>query len=183
MRDMRRPESPTSAPAATAAPTLSSGCSRTASATLSLSIAAAKFRFASATVGLAGICVVSFASRRGRGAAFLRKPFGERVQPRRGEQRGGEQRSCGAAQPRRDGGIEREASCKRSGEEQKPAEEKQKHALRHNLGLRAPLAVTPQEETAETLRMELNRLVSEERFEEAAVVRDKIKKLEEKENE
>ena len=47
----------------------------------------------------------------------------------------------------------------------------------------APLAVTPQEETAETLRMELNRLVSEERFEEAAVVRDKIKKLEEKENE
>ena len=47
----------------------------------------------------------------------------------------------------------------------------------------APLAVTPQEETVETLRMELNRLVSEERFEEAAVVRDKIKKLEEKENE
>ena len=97
MRDMRRPESPTSAPAATAAPTLSSGCSRTASATLSLSIAAAKFRFASATVGLAGICVVSSVSRRGRGAAFFRKPFGKRVQPRRGEQRGGEQRSRGAA--------------------------------------------------------------------------------------
>ncbi len=47
----------------------------------------------------------------------------------------------------------------------------------------APLAVKPQEETVDTLRMELNRLVSEERFEEAAVVRDKIKKLEEKENE
>ena len=47
----------------------------------------------------------------------------------------------------------------------------------------APLAVKPQEETADTLRLELNRLVSEERFEEAAVVRDKIKKLEETENE
>ena len=46
-----------------------------------------------------------------------------------------------------------------------------------------PLAEKPQEETVETLRMELNRLVSEEKFEEAAVVRDKIKKLEEKENE
>lgn len=47
----------------------------------------------------------------------------------------------------------------------------------------APLAVKPQEETADSLRLELNRLVSEERFEEAAVVRDKIKKLEETENE
>ena len=47
----------------------------------------------------------------------------------------------------------------------------------------APLSVKPQEETVDTLRMELNRLVSEEKFEEAAVVRDKIKKLEEKENE
>ena len=47
----------------------------------------------------------------------------------------------------------------------------------------APLAVKPKEETVDTLRMELNRLVSEEKFEEAAVVRDKIKKLEEKENE
>ena len=47
----------------------------------------------------------------------------------------------------------------------------------------APLAVKPQAETADTLRLELNRLVSEERFEEAAVVRDKIKKLEETENE
>ena len=47
----------------------------------------------------------------------------------------------------------------------------------------APLSVTPQEETEESLRMELNRLVSEEKFEEAAVIRDKIKKLEEKNNE
>ena len=47
----------------------------------------------------------------------------------------------------------------------------------------APLAVKPNEETVDTLRIELNRLVSEEKFEEAAVVRDKIKKLEEKENE
>ncbi len=47
----------------------------------------------------------------------------------------------------------------------------------------APLAVKPKEETADTLRMELNRLVSEEKFEEAAVVRDKIKQLEEKDNE
>ena len=47
----------------------------------------------------------------------------------------------------------------------------------------APLAVKPQEETAENLRTELNRLVSEEKFEEAAVIRDKIKKLEEKGNE
>ena len=45
------------------------------------------------------------------------------------------------------------------------------------------LAVKPQEETADTLRLDLNRLVSEERFEEAAVIRDKIKRLEEKENE
>lgn len=45
----------------------------------------------------------------------------------------------------------------------------------------APLAV--REETPESLRMELNRLVSEEKYEEAAVLRDKIKKLEEKENE
>lgn len=47
----------------------------------------------------------------------------------------------------------------------------------------APLTVRPKPESADTLRMEMNRLVSEERFEEAAVIRDKIKKLEEKENE
>lgn len=42
----------------------------------------------------------------------------------------------------------------------------------------APLIVIPETETAETLRLELNRLVSEEKYEQAAVVRDKIKKLE-----
>ena len=47
----------------------------------------------------------------------------------------------------------------------------------------APLAVVKNEETPDALRMEMNRLVSEERFEEAAVIRDKIKRLEEKENE
>jgi len=47
----------------------------------------------------------------------------------------------------------------------------------------APLAVKPEAETADSLRLELNRLVSEERFEEAAVIRDKIKRLEAKENE
>lgn len=46
----------------------------------------------------------------------------------------------------------------------------------------APLAVRD-EETPEALRMELNRLVSEEKYEEAAVLRDKIKKLEENGNE
>lgn len=42
----------------------------------------------------------------------------------------------------------------------------------------APLVTVPQNDTVDTLRMELNRLVSEEKFEEAAKVRDKIKKLE-----
>ncbi len=42
----------------------------------------------------------------------------------------------------------------------------------------APLMVKPDTETVESLRMELNRLVSEEKYEQAAVVRDKIRKLE-----
>lgn len=42
----------------------------------------------------------------------------------------------------------------------------------------APLAVRQSEDTPDSLRMEMNRLVSEERFEEAAKVRDKIKELE-----
>lgn len=46
----------------------------------------------------------------------------------------------------------------------------------------APLAVVPEEETVESLRMELNRLVAEEKYEQAAVIRDKIKKMEGKEN-
>ncbi|MGI6279809.1 MAG: UvrB/UvrC motif-containing protein [Acutalibacteraceae bacterium] len=47
----------------------------------------------------------------------------------------------------------------------------------------APLTVVPKEDTIESLRMELNRLVAEERYEEAAVIRDKIKKMEGKGNE
>lgn len=49
--------------------------------------------------------------------------------------------------------------------------------------LSAPIMVVNKEETVDSLRMELNRLVSEEKYEEAAVIRDKIKKLEGKENE
>lgn len=40
------------------------------------------------------------------------------------------------------------------------------------------MTVVKNEETPESLRMELNRLVSEEKYEQAAVIRDKIKKLE-----
>ena len=47
----------------------------------------------------------------------------------------------------------------------------------------APLATVEQEETVDSLRMELNRLVAEEQYEQAAVVRDKIKKLEESKHE
>lgn len=44
---------------------------------------------------------------------------------------------------------------------------------------RAPLAELPKEDSVNDLRMLLNRLVSEEKFEEAAVIRDRIKDLEE----
>jgi len=47
----------------------------------------------------------------------------------------------------------------------------------------APLVVMPKEETVEHLRMELNRLVAAEKYEEAAVLRDKIKEMEGKGNE
>ena len=47
----------------------------------------------------------------------------------------------------------------------------------------APLMVKPETDTVNELRLELNRLVREERYEEAAVVRDKIRKLEEDANE
>lgn len=47
----------------------------------------------------------------------------------------------------------------------------------------APLAVKPNDEDISSLRMELNRLVSEEKYEDAAVVRDKIKRIEGKDNE
>lgn len=49
---------------------------------------------------------------------------------------------------------------------------------------KAPLMVTPAKETVESLRMKLNELVRNEQFEEAAVIRDKIRKIEEeKDNE
>lgn len=41
-----------------------------------------------------------------------------------------------------------------------------------------PLKAVPEKETVESLRMELNRLVSEEKYEQAAVIRDKIKRME-----
>lgn len=47
----------------------------------------------------------------------------------------------------------------------------------------APLTVKPQTETIETLRDELNRLVREENYEQAAVIRDKIKEMENDGNE
>lgn len=47
----------------------------------------------------------------------------------------------------------------------------------------APLAVVKQAPTTEELRNELSRLVSEENYEQAAIVRDKIKELEAKGNE
>ncbi len=47
----------------------------------------------------------------------------------------------------------------------------------------APLIVKPQLKTIDDLRMELNRLVSEEKYEQAAVVRDEIKKMEAGNNE
>ena len=48
---------------------------------------------------------------------------------------------------------------------------------------RAPLIVKPDTESIDSLRLELNRLVSEENYEQAAVVRDKIRKLEAENNE
>lgn len=45
----------------------------------------------------------------------------------------------------------------------------------------APIAVKPQTETVDELRKQLNRLVAEEKYEQAAVIRDKIKEMEEKE--
>ncbi len=47
----------------------------------------------------------------------------------------------------------------------------------------APLIVKPQQKTVDDLRIELNRLVSEEKYEQAAVVRDEIKRLEGNSNE
>ena len=47
----------------------------------------------------------------------------------------------------------------------------------------APLAVVSKEETVDSLRLELNRLVAEENYEQAAVIRDKIKEIEGKQHE
>ncbi len=47
----------------------------------------------------------------------------------------------------------------------------------------APLNAKPQTQTVEDLRNELSRLVAEEKYEQAAVIRDKIKEMEEKDNE
>ncbi len=43
---------------------------------------------------------------------------------------------------------------------------------------KAPLTVKPQEDTVEALRMKLSELVREEKYEEAAKIRDKIKMIE-----
>lgn len=48
---------------------------------------------------------------------------------------------------------------------------------------RAPLAVKQDENSIQNLRMKLNELIREEKFEEAAVIRDKIKKAQEGEKE
>ncbi len=47
----------------------------------------------------------------------------------------------------------------------------------------APLVVVQKNETVEELRNELNRLVREENYEQAAIIRDKIKEMEADENE
>lgn len=63
---------------------------------------------------------------------------------------------------------------------------KRVHGSTHHAGKvpnNAPLAVVRETETVEDLRLELNRLVSEEKYEQAAVVRDKIKKMEAEKNE
>ena len=47
----------------------------------------------------------------------------------------------------------------------------------------APLVVKPKTKTIDDLRNELSRLVAEENYEQAAVIRDKIKEMEAKDNE
>lgn len=47
----------------------------------------------------------------------------------------------------------------------------------------APLIVKPEVPTIEELRLELNRLVSEEKYEQAAVIRDRIREMEGEGNE
>ena len=60
------------------------------------------------------------------------------------------------------------------------------HGSVHHIGKipnKAPLVVVEKEQTVDSLRNELSRLVAEERYEEAAVLRDKIKKMEGTDNE
>ncbi len=62
---------------------------------------------------------------------------------------------------------------------------KRVHGSTHHIGKipnSAPLAVVPEAETVESLRLKLNQLVSEEKYEQAAVIRDKIKKMEAENN-
>lgn len=63
---------------------------------------------------------------------------------------------------------------------------KRVHSSTKHVGVvpnKAPIMVVKKEETIESLRMELNKLINEERYEDAAVIRDKIKELEGKTNE
>ena len=46
----------------------------------------------------------------------------------------------------------------------------------------APLIVKPIQKTVDDLRTQLNRLISEEKYEQAAVIRDEIKRMEENSN-
>ena len=45
-------------------------------------------------------------------------------------------------------------------------------------GILSPLIVRPKEKTIDELRQELSRLVADEKYEQAAIVRDKIKEME-----
>ena len=63
---------------------------------------------------------------------------------------------------------------------------KRLHGSTHHTGFvpnAAPLAVVEDKESISFLRNELNRLVSEEKYEEAAKIRDKIKEMEAENNE
>ena len=48
---------------------------------------------------------------------------------------------------------------------------------------RAPLMVKPETPSVDDLRLELNRLISEEKYEQAALIRDEIKRIEGENNE
>ena len=48
---------------------------------------------------------------------------------------------------------------------------------------RAPLMVKPETPSVDDLRLDLNRLISEEKYEQAALIRDEIKRIEGENNE